>query len=270
MLFTTTSAYDSITSVADTNIMANIKPITSMLNQTSGYERVGAMLNRFEIGDFKTVEHADCVTQYSQLFFTAHGDLILTVNGTTQYPPVVDNTEGYLDAFVNMVTCIDNETIMQDACITSITNTLNSSHWWIGQNVSSNWPAPLFVGRNITQCLVESLPEHCKLQLSTSLAVAVIAANSVKIIAMLVTTRLKADPIMNLGDAISSFLQKPEASRTSLHPSERNQSSKSEQTTFNSMEEQESLIRPEDLKIQTRLRWHDAVGAIRWRLCVFL
>lgn len=236
--------------------MASVKLITSTLNQTGRHERVGAMLNSFETGDFKTVQRADCVTQYSQLFFTAHGDLILTVNDTLLYDSINGSTESYLNTFTSTLSCFDSETIMQDACISSVTG-WNSSSWWVDSSV------PLFSGQNVSQCLVESLPEHCKLQLSTFLAVAVIAANVVKIVAMLVTMRLKADPIMNLGDAISSFLQRPEASRIPSHSSERSQS------TFGAIEEQESLMRPEDLNMQGRLRWHDAVSSMRWKLCMF-
>lgn len=288
MLFTTTGAYDSITSLGDAELIANINASAiATFNQTDGNQRVSAMLNNFETNNFKELEHDSCVSEYSQLFFTDYGDLILVLNGTIQYEANgagydINSTMDYLDAFANSVSCDSNTSIIQNSCITNITNGTNAA-WWLAESVASNstkpgclkgsnglCPTDNATMMNITHCLAEIVPKYCKLQMSTPLAVVVIAANAVKIIAMLVTICLKADPVLNIGDAVSSFLQKPEITRAVLNPWKRGISSDSDRAARESLGEHDSLIRLAAINQQTPLRWCDAVSVVRWRTCMFL
>ena len=63
----------------------------------------------------------------------------------------------------------------------------------------------------IDYCLSEIVPGGCKLQFSVSMLVTVIAMNACKSITMLLTLyRGREVPLITVGDAVSSFLNKPD------------------------------------------------------------
>ncbi|KAF2028392.1 hypothetical protein EK21DRAFT_27986, partial [Setomelanomma holmii] len=68
----------------------------------------------------------------------------------------------------------------------------------------------------VAYCLSEVLPERCKLQLSLPLSIIVVFFNALKATCMLtmlfrLKEKLSDPPIMNLGDAVSSFLERSDA-----------------------------------------------------------
>jgi hypothetical protein len=67
-------------------------------------------------------------------------------------------------------------------------------------------------GSLVSHCIVEQVEEACKLRFSFSIALAVIAANLVKVICIAGTLIIyrKHDALITLGDAICSFLDKPD------------------------------------------------------------
>lgn len=69
-----------------------------------------------------------------------------------------------------------------------------------------NW---VYDNKRIRYCLSSKQPEHCKLQLSLPLIVIVIVFNLCKAIVMLVVAfDTKEEPLITLGDAIASFVER--------------------------------------------------------------
>jgi hypothetical protein len=65
--------------------------------------------------------------------------------------------------------------------------------------------------RTIDYCLSEVVEEHCKVRLNAVIAALVLVINLVKsVLIMFVAFRIKDDPLMNMGDAVASFLQRPD------------------------------------------------------------
>lgn len=63
----------------------------------------------------------------------------------------------------------------------------------------------------VSRCLAEPVTSPCSLKYSRNIHLAVIAANSVKVIAMVVTLLLYKTPaLVTVGDAIASFLERPD------------------------------------------------------------
>jgi hypothetical protein len=69
--------------------------------------------------------------------------------------------------------------------------------------------APL--GQVIDHCMAEKVEKHCKLPFSFHIAALVIVLNFAKAVIMcLAVFGVRETPLMTLGDAISSFLQRPD------------------------------------------------------------
>ncbi|KAL4924160.1 uncharacterized protein BDV17DRAFT_275337 [Aspergillus undulatus] len=66
-------------------------------------------------------------------------------------------------------------------------------------------------GYRVKSCLSERVPQHCKLQYSLPLTITVIVSNLVKAIVLCYMSFRKAEPpLLTTGDAVASFLHKPD------------------------------------------------------------
>jgi hypothetical protein len=74
-----------------------------------------------------------------------------------------------------------------------------------------------FGGHSVQKCFSEPTGQKCKLNFSVHLAVIVIVFNLVKMLTVLVGIfTLRNDPILTLGDAVTSFLREPDASTSNM------------------------------------------------------
>ncbi|KAK4993546.1 hypothetical protein LTR66_005998 [Elasticomyces elasticus] len=66
-------------------------------------------------------------------------------------------------------------------------------------------------GSPVKYCLAEKVEEHCRLQFSFTIAIAVIICNLIKAVCMALTLRAQRKPaLVTLGDAVASFLEEPD------------------------------------------------------------
>jgi hypothetical protein len=73
---------------------------------------------------------------------------------------------------------------------------------------SGNWKLK---GHPIDYCLSERVEEHCKLQFLVQVMAAVIICNLLKVLCMFLTVwKYKTETLVTVGDAIASFLDKPD------------------------------------------------------------
>ena len=76
----------------------------------------------------------------------------------------------------------------------------NASHWTWGI-----WPCP------ISHCMAQPATPHCEIQYNAMILLAVICCNFFKMLAMVFLLRSTAsEPLVTIGDAIASFLEKPD------------------------------------------------------------
>jgi hypothetical protein len=182
--------------------MAHIKG--GEYNMTAQYMHASALAK-----NLTRLEVSDCLTAYGTTFQTSHGSLILVTNdtnfaSTTYY----DNNMWYVygeesggcspDPFGWMC---GNERFFycpyndepQGACSISV---IDSTDW-----------KPF--GSTVEYCLSEPVQQHCRVQFTPQVAYTVIVFNLAKALILLFTFFfIKENPLMTVGDAISSFLHR--------------------------------------------------------------
>jgi hypothetical protein len=73
------------------------------------------------------------------------------------------------------------------------------------------------LGLRVNKCFSERTGQNCKLNFSVPLVVVVIVFNAIKALALLVgISQLRNDPMLTVGDAVASFLQRPDPSSLNM------------------------------------------------------
>ena len=79
------------------------------------------------------------------------------------------------------------------------------------RSAASNVSSWVFEYWDVQYCLSQQVEEHCKLQFSTNIMIAVIVCNFVKLSCMAwIAWKQDSEPIITVGDAIASFLDRPD------------------------------------------------------------
>ncbi|GAB1196508.1 hypothetical protein APSETT444_005779 [Aspergillus pseudonomiae] len=164
-------------------------------------------------GTLHRLENSACVDAYATAFQSTYGSLILVTGNATPadhfnlvYTQQVFKTNvavvgvsGY-----NWI-CEDLEYYKYEWQLTPCITSLPQVQARVAEN---NWTVG---GYKSEYCLVEEPTPHCKLQYNLYLVVIVIAFNIVKAIVLCyVAFNLKDSPLLNTGDAVSSFLRAPD------------------------------------------------------------
>jgi len=116
-------------------------------------------------------------------------------------------------------------------------------------------------GAKVKYCLSEKPAQQCKLQYNIPIAIIVIAMTALKTVFIcIVAFGVKESPILTMGDAVVSFLNKPdkETKRMCLVSKSDIVDAKRKWTFV-----------PRTFK-RTRARWYQAATAKRWILCIVL
>jgi hypothetical protein len=183
---------------------------------------------------FKTLSNEECINKYSGSFITDAADVIgitkdaldsitnttvwvystlqevQVINGAWLYHADIQNSAGVIiptprgDFSVgHLLICADHVREQEDSSWTEKYCSIND----ISRN-STSWSV---FGKSISYCLSEIRPEQCQLQFSITILWVVIVFNLIKALSMLwILFRLRDHPLVTLGDAVSSFLQRPD------------------------------------------------------------
>ena len=112
----------------------------------------------------------------------------------------------------------------------------------------------------IQYCLSKRVEEHCKLQFSLAIMIVVIMCNLIKTICMsIIAWKQDPEPLVTLGDAIASFLDRPDESTKG--------NCIVEKTRFEDSRSWDLPLSRWDLE---RSRWFRAASKRRWLVCNFL
>ncbi|KAG5294424.1 hypothetical protein I7I48_10929 [Histoplasma ohiense] len=117
-------------------------------------------------------------------------------------------------------------------------------------------------------CLSEKIPENCELRFSFPVAIAVLGLNIVNVVCMFITAHdARDDVLLTIGDAISSFLSRPD-------PNSRGRCLSSKSNVYTRAFTTSSETRYSQVNIPKRLprprRWFHSVNSFHWYIVVAL
>ncbi|KAL3448253.1 hypothetical protein BJX65DRAFT_275360 [Aspergillus insuetus] len=149
----------------------------------------------------------DCIDAYATSFQSKYGSLVLisddfnaensSVNRvySQQVPSSTDDIE--IDPY-QWICDQQRGILLEEPC----------SHYLSGIRSGDSW---VVYGYTVDYCLADIEGEKCTLEFSLPLAIAVIGANFVKaVLIVLATILLRGVPLLTVGDAIASFLRSPD------------------------------------------------------------
>ena len=149
-----------------------------------------ARLNKLQTSSsLVRLENQACITTYTAGPVSAWGDLLMVTDQQS-------NGNSYLqvqgEEFCQFSAPCDTGTVPDPA-----------GNWTIQYSTTMN---------AVSHCMAAKAQEHCKIQLYTSFAVAVVACNLIKVTCMAIMVwRMEPSPPVTIGDAIASFLDAPGA-----------------------------------------------------------
>ncbi|KAF2127575.1 hypothetical protein P153DRAFT_398181 [Dothidotthia symphoricarpi CBS 119687] len=173
-----------------------------------------AMLKLYRSDSLERLNTSDCVGAYAQNYQTARRNVLLVVSDSTkgftsgatldfetnEYP-ITDPNDSCPQPFQWICTGILNS----DDCLGSSCQSKISGI----QSQVAEWKP---FGKTIEYCMSEKIDQHCRLQYSVHLVIVVIIIGLLKTVAMLfISFRISDTPMMTIGDAVSSFLIRPDA-----------------------------------------------------------
>ncbi|KAG0646007.1 hypothetical protein D0Z07_7768 [Hyphodiscus hymeniophilus] len=106
--------------------------------------------------------------------------------------------------------------VMHNAALNGSLTKMDNSECTLAkaQAVAGSWEV---MDHPISYCLVEEVEEECRLQFSLIIMLVVILANATKAVVMFITWRqLRTPTLVTIGDAITSFLDKPDTTTAGI------------------------------------------------------
>lgn len=212
---------------------------------------------------------------YAQTFQTTYGDLLLVteqVSTNTSY--VYLTTQGVLNPRLYLdLTPPEADPYKwlcpsdwRDDCevyLPTIQSQIKTDDWSVGGTSSSGG------GWKVDYCLAEKARQFCKLQYSFPLTMVVITFNLVKsAILCYMWFGMKEAPILTIGDAIASFLRRPDP-YTKGGCLLLNREAESKFRSSSASIKRYPLHEPRKY-VRKRRRWGSAVSTRRWVFSIFL
>ncbi|ODM16584.1 hypothetical protein SI65_08091 [Aspergillus cristatus] len=207
-------------------------------------------------GALKKLMPDSCILAYASYYQTSHGSLILITDdlNTTNSDFVQLYVERVMDTLESLPTAPYSWICDNFAEILYGTNWECTSKMSEMQFHPDDWVVD---GYKVNYCLAEELPQTCTLEFSFPLVLVVIVANFFKVIVICATAfHLKCAPLLTAGDAVASFLKRPD-----------------EATKGKCLLSRESVARPECNNDQLRYRderkmWLSSLSTRRWVVCL--
>ncbi|KAF2867468.1 hypothetical protein BDV95DRAFT_671224 [Massariosphaeria phaeospora] len=177
------------------------------------YNTSESLLGPVNMTQLERLDINECIAAYAQNYQTARGNLFLVFpNGTTDFQDEQGSLVHFEAQDVPMSAlfefgpfkwmCLNSRCTVggsRASCEASIPCITASPREW----------APF--KKEIAYCLSEKIPEHCQLGYSIHLALAVLFMSLTKTALMLyIALRFRERPLLTVGDAIASFLKRPD------------------------------------------------------------
>ena len=175
-------------------------------------------------GILRRLDTETCFSSYAQPFQSTHSDLVLVTATTNTSGAVLGLMQdmGEVKAVINDNGCSTAQTFQwmclqyqdfESRCQTRCEGFLTQAR---DDAVAGTWRP--FSGKTVEYCYSLPSQEHCKLQFSRDLIIAVIVLNLLKAVLMLACTFGWKDeaPLLTVGDAVASFIDRPDDSTKTL------------------------------------------------------
>jgi hypothetical protein len=177
--------------------------------QTGNDQLVLALQKEAVSGNLTRLENEDCIDAYAEPFQSLWSNLLLVVD-----PPENKPNVSYIGSELSGLPQI----------LTKNSSLSDLSGWICGgennlypcqetklADVKADAAQWTPMGNRVNYCLSETAPQTCKLQLSLPLLIAAMFCNIIQLAIMAyVSTTTKKNPLLNIGDAIFSFLGRPD------------------------------------------------------------
>lgn len=171
---------------------------------------------------------SDCIQAYAVDFLSNRGDLIVVINSSTSDTGIVVKGAAPMSGLElelwGSVSSSPYDWICSGLADGPGSQVLCEESWntidpanWILDPVTFDYHADIvetpldddFI--QVRYCLSETLPSRCQLQFNLPLLIIVIIFNAGKVVCIaVVATRMKDHPLVTVGDAIASFVKKPD------------------------------------------------------------
>ncbi len=238
----------------------------SDFRQTSSGLDVNQTLNNYLANKtaFEKLENKACIDTYEASVLSKYADVLLITSYANSTDSLIEGNSRMLpnilssSAFQSQTDWICGMPYNMGECDkTQIRK--HSQDWSIIANsyLEENPAAPVMP---IQYCLSQRVEEHCQLQFSLAIMVIVILCNLLKTVCMgIIAWKRDWQPLVTLGDAIASFLDRPDLTTEGncLVGKKRFETSKNWDPT------------PSSWNLQ-RLTWYQTASKRRWLLCSML
>ena len=192
------------------------KDLTDFFDATAQILREKAMKNQLT-----RLENQECINAYATPLLTRRGNLILVTNDTDIALPGSTAERTLETVFVPGSSRDCQPHPFQWICGGSSVS--SGCEFTFGESCASKWQSidaanwqPL--GFKVSHCLSEDIEQLCRLQFNRELAAVVIAFNCLKalVLAYILLGGVKETPLLTMGDAVASFLKRPDATTSGL------------------------------------------------------
>jgi hypothetical protein len=187
-----------------------------------------ALKEEFREGQFERLENIDCINAYAKMLQWSRGDVYLVVNDadvpseTTYIPGANSSLDVFWESgFEQEISFQTNDPVAFDyyrwicpalpddtRCDAQIDRVkASATDWAVGSE-------PVYP---VQYCLSKKIDSRCMVMWNFPIAYFVTAANLLKTLLIFYTVfGIKESPLMTIGDAVSSFLEKEDASTTNM------------------------------------------------------
>ncbi|KAK3360958.1 hypothetical protein B0T24DRAFT_643184 [Lasiosphaeria ovina] len=173
-------------------------------------------------GGLQNLTNGECIDAYGTPFLTSRSDVVVVVGQLGDDNPSLAGYDATMPPL--MTPCQagvnaddDNHHAFswmcpRDTCRLPCSDQLRSF-----RTNAASWELPMAGSHLVTYCLSKTEEEHCRLNFSVLFAAIVVAANALKATVLVFTLLNPPDePLLVLGDAISSFLVRPDPYTTGM------------------------------------------------------
>jgi hypothetical protein len=161
---------------------------------------------------YERLDPADCIRAYGVDFLAGRRHVIVV----TQVEGVDNSVLGTLDWSYNLIqnpwicgTNVTNDMVLQPHSIDDFDCTVQEALATLPMTIAN---------KGVNYCLSQRVPDVCRLQFSLPIMLIVIFCNVVKLMCILLTLMRNESPLIMMGDAISSFLQRPDPMTKGMGP----------------------------------------------------
>ena len=217
-------------------------------------------------GKLSRREPGDCMRDYAKTFQTTQGSLILITANTSGVP----YSYGYDNLQSMSVPCYPDANPFAWVCggFQRVCNETIFCAQGVSQLDPADWRP---FGSKVAYCLSEQPEQQCSVEFGLQLAIVVMACIFSKAIALLCTFLfVKENPILTVGDAVASFLERGDETTAGMCLMNKD--------SISWWQHESTILRNVPVKSPTvfwlfqrsRKRWHQVVSRARWWTCLVL